>query len=151
MNNSLYQSNNRQEHSGFTLIEVLVASMILFASISTISLIYKGAYLTSEKSDSYVVASGAIPIVLENIKEKIRAEGDSSSAKLFGNGAVWGVQYDWQAELQKIKAAPSLFDPDSGRNVETPEKYKLWQVSLNIHYKSLNQSYQYNEMSWNEK
>lgn len=137
--------------SGFTLIEVLVASMILFASITAISLIYKGAYLTSVKSDAHITVSGAVPVILANIKDKIRAEGESTAVKLSGEGNVWGVQYSWQAELENIKAAPNLFDPDSGKDVESPQKYKLWQVDLNIHYKTLKQPYQYNEISWNEK
>jgi len=137
--------------SGFTLIEVLVASLILFASISTISLIYKGAYLTSEKSNAHITVSGAVPIVLANIKDEIRAEGENTSVKLSGEGVVWGVQYNWQADLQKIKAAPNLYDPDLGKDVESPQKYKLWHVDLNIHFKTLKQSYQYNEISWNEK
>lgn len=137
--------------SGFTLIEVLVASLILFASISVISLIYKGAYLTSKKSEAHITVSGAIPIVLSNIKNAIRAQGMSSSVQHVGEGVVWDVQYNWKAELQKIKAAPNLYDPDLGKNVESPQKYKLWQVDLNIHYKSLKQSYKYNEISWNEK
>jgi hypothetical protein len=137
--------------SGFTLIEVLVASVILFSSISVISLIYKGAYLTSVKASAHMAVSGAIPIILTKVEDAIRAEGDTSSLQLTGDGIVWGVQYSWQAELQQFKAAPNLFDPDSGKDVETPKKYKLWQVDLSVRHKSLKQSYKYNELSWNEK
>jgi len=145
------KKSKRTQSAGFTLIEVMVAAVILFSVIATVSMVYKGAYLTSEKSNSHIVVSGAVPIILVNIKEHIRAEGDNTATKLSGEDVLWGVQFEWQANLQYIKAAPSQFDPDLGKEIKSPEKYKLWQVILNIHYKSLSQLYKYNEISWNEK
>ena len=52
------------QHSakGFTLIEVLVASMILFATIASSGVLYSGSLLASEKATQNIKISNVIPI-----------------------------------------------------------------------------------------
>lgn len=142
---------NKHIQSGFTLIEILVATVILFTSIATVSVIYKGAYLSAEKANAHVTISGVIPMVLNNIRQDIRAQGNSELTELSGKELAWGVNYNWSAAQIAFKAPPDVYDPDNGNMLSSPNKYKLWQVDLIVSYKVARKSYQYNELSWNDK
>ncbi|MDT0602815.1 PulJ/GspJ family protein [Thalassotalea castellviae] len=134
--------------NGFTLIEVLVAAVILFASIATVSMVYRGAFLSSEKAEQHVTLSGMMPIILANIKKDIRSLGDSQENELAKQGQVWEVSYQWKAQQVDFKSAPTKLDVDTGDYVTPPLKYKLWLVELAVQYRSTNQQFQFHELSW---
>jgi len=135
---------------GFTLIEVLVAAVILFTSIATVSMVYRGAFLSSEKANQYVTITGVLPSVMANIRRDIRAQGNSAESELDQKGKTWNVQYDWQAKLVEHKGAPSKLDVDTGDFVTPPLKYKLWLVDLSLNFQSTNKQYQFYEVSWTD-
>lgn len=139
-----------KQNQGFTLIEVLVASVILFASIATVSMIYRGAFLSSEKADQHVRISGIIPSLLANIRKDIQAQANSVESQLSRKGNVWSIQYNWQANLVDHKGAPFKLDVDTGDYLQPPLKYKLWQVNLNVEYKTTHKPYQFYEISWSD-
>ncbi len=137
------------EH-GFTLVEVLVASVILFSTIAVVSMVYRGAFISSEKATSHIAITGVLPSVLANIKQSIRAKGNSPSTELSGNSNAWDVSYQWRASLVSFKSPPDRFEEGSNVLVTPPEKYKLWQVELAIEKSGLVKSYQFKELSWND-
>jgi type II secretory pathway component PulJ len=139
---------NIKKDKGFTLIEVLVASVILFASIATVSMVYRGAFLSSEQANKHVSISGVMPSLLANIRADIRVQGNSFESQLEGQGNAWNVEYRWQATLVQHKSAPQRLDVDSGNYVNPPLKYKLWLVELDVQYKTNAKHYQFHEMSW---
>ncbi|MDX2370002.1 MAG: prepilin-type N-terminal cleavage/methylation domain-containing protein [Colwellia sp.] len=134
--------------NGFTLIEVLVASVILFASIATVSMIYRGAFLSSEQANKHVNISGVMPSLLANVRSDIRTQGNTFESQLGDQGNAWSVQYQWQANLVQHKSAPQRLDVDTGDYVNPPIKYKLWLVELDVQYQSISKHYQFYEMSW---
>jgi len=135
---------------GFTLIEVLVASVILFTAVATVSMVYRGAYISSEKANNHVVISGMLPSLLTKIQVDIRSKGMFPETQIFGEGSSWGVDYQWQADLLEHKSAPTKLDPDSGSYVTPPQKYYLWLVNLSLHYKGMSKKYSFRELSWND-
>ncbi|WDE00520.1 type IV pilus modification PilV family protein [Thalassomonas actiniarum] len=141
----------KKSTAGFTLIEILVASVILFSSIAVVSVVYKGAYLASEKADSHMTIAGAVPIILGNIREKIRGQGNADDIQLHGNDVAWGVVYQWRADQLDFKPPPVSFDIDSGQMIESDNKYKLWQVEVTLTYSNASHTFEFNELSWNEK
>jgi len=134
--------------TGFTLIEVLVASVILFASIATVSMIYRGAFISSEKANNHMVISGVLPATLANMRADIREQGNSNKTQLSDSGNTWSVDYKWTAKLISHKSAPKRFDTSTGEFVTPKKKYKLWQVELVFEYKGLMKNYQLRELSW---
>ena len=142
---------SKQTNTGFTLLEVLVASVILFASMAVVSLIYRGALVSSEKANSHIIISGVVPAVLNQVREKIRKQGNQQQTEIIGKGITWDVNYHWTANLLSIRSAPPSFDPDTGNNEASPEKYKLWQVDLQLSFSGINRDYHFKELSWNEK
>jgi Tfp pilus assembly protein PilV len=142
------QKNDKQQ--GFTLIEILVAAVILFTSIATVSMVYRGAFLSSEKANQYLTITGVLPSVLANIRSNIRAQGNSSDSELGQKGETWSVQYAWQAKLVEHKGAPDKLDVDTGDFVISPLKYKLWLVDLSMQFQTTNKQFQFYEVSWND-
>jgi type II secretory pathway component PulJ len=139
----------RKSELGFTLIEILVASVILFASLALISMIYRGAYLSSEKATRHVNISKVIPAVLSTIEYEIQQHSLTSSAtKIMQESRAWDVHYKWQASIIESKAAPSRYDVDEGKFTTEPEKYKLWLVNLTLTSQGLTKEYSFKEVSW---
>jgi prepilin-type N-terminal cleavage/methylation domain-containing protein len=136
---------------GFTLIEVLVAAVILFSSIAMVSMVFRGAFISSEKANNHMVISGVLPAVLATLRQDIRQQGNLTLTQLTNNGAMWDVDYQWQAALLSYESAPEKFDPQSGKLVTLAPKYKLWEVQLTLKYKSLLKHYQFNELSWSSE
>jgi len=136
---------------GFTLIEVLMASVILFASIATVSMIYSGAFISSERANQHVKLSSILPSLLANIRDDIRTEGNTLETQLTQKGQVWSIDYQWRANLVDQKSAPSKLDVDTGDYITPPLKYKLWQVNLETKYQSTVKEYQFYQVSWTDE
>lgn len=149
MKNSHNSSNFKTQ--GFTLIEVMVAAVILFAVIASVSMIYSGAFLSSEKASKNALAANIVPALLAKIKEEIRSQGNSSNESLANKGIFLDANYQWNAKLIEFRSAAPVFSPESGENIQQLLKYKLWQVHLFINVKTTKQNYTYNEISWNDK
>jgi len=146
-----YSHSLHNKSNGFTLVEVLVASVILFASIATVSMIYRGAFISSEKANKHINISGVLPSILATIREDIRQQGNSTRTDLKNESTAWQVSYRWQASLVGYKAAPPFFYPDIGKMSNPPQKFKLWSVQLILEYSGLTKHYQFHELSWNDK
>ena len=136
---------------GFTLIEVLVAAVILFTCIAMVSVVFRGAFISSEKANNQMVISGVLPAILATLQQDIRQQGNLALTQLTNNGAMWDVNYQWQAAIVSHQSAPEKFDPQSQKLVVLAPRYKLWQVQLTLKYKSLSKHYQFNELSWSSE
>tara|TARA_R110000772_G_scaffold154487_1_gene265505 strand:+ start:8569 stop:9030 length:462 start_codon:yes stop_codon:yes gene_type:complete len=139
------------QQQGFTLIEVMVASVILFSSIAAVTMLYRGAYLSSDKANQQVNTTGMIPIILANVRNEIRMQGNTHQTTLTGKSAAWQVNYSWQAQMVEHKGAPVKIDTDSGDYITPPPKYKLWDVKLTLINKTTSKSYQFYELSWSDE
>ncbi|XQW85901.1 PulJ/GspJ family protein [Thalassotalea piscium] len=140
----------RQER-GFTLIEVLVATVILIISITVVSMIYRGAYIGSEKANNHIMIKTALPAILATVRSEIRQRSNSNDTQLEGRNKVWDTQYYWTAQLKEFKSPPAHMDVDAGGFVTPDKKYKLWEVALTLTMKQTTKSYQFKELSWNNE
>ena len=138
------------KQKGFTLIEVMVAAVILFSVIASVSMIYRGAFISSEKANNHVEIAGVLPSILASLRYDIRQQGNSASTELSQQGSTWNVNYHWQAKLIDFKSAPEKFDVDTGKFITPPKKYKLWQVVLTLESNGLKKQYQLKELSWSD-
>jgi len=139
------RSNKTQQ--GFTLLEVLVASVILISSIAAISLAYRGALIASERADKNVQISGVIPVIVSAVAEDLRAQ-DNGQVLLNGAGSAWGAKYSWKAELSEFKPPPEQFDIDEGKVVSYKPRFRLWAVELNVKFNGVEKYFTYSELSW---
>jgi prepilin-type N-terminal cleavage/methylation domain-containing protein len=133
---------------GFTLLEVLVASTILFASIAVVTLIFKSAYVSSEKAEGKLVQTSVVNALLPIIQQDIRIKTTQFTDKLTGAGILWGQQYQWNSHVIAFKSPADKLDLDTAKIESYPERYKKWQVELIIGSGNSQLSYHYHELSW---
>lgn len=140
--------NNNQ--SGFTLIELLVATIILFMAMGAVSLIYRGAFISSEKASNHVNIVANVPALLSQIKQQVQS-APPQQTQLNGQGTAWQSSYTWQASVEKTKvvvdAASSL---EFGEQMAPKKQFKLWQVTLTLNSHGIVKNYTFNEVSWHD-
>ncbi|MFT5755303.1 MAG: type II secretory pathway pseudopilin PulG [Alteromonadaceae bacterium] len=145
---STYKSNEIKHSKGFTLLEVLVASTILFASIAIVTLIFKTAYVASEKAQRKLVLTSVIPTLLPIIQQEIRSQTTIQSEELTGNGTQWGITYQWKGRVTAFESPADKLDSQTAQMDSYPKRYKKWQVELIVGTEKNQLNYQYNELSW---
>lgn len=138
-----------QKQRGFTLIEVLVASVILFLVISFTTLIYRGAALSSHKAERSIYINGMLPLLIDEIQLQIREEGQDDISSLNANQEMGELTYQWTAKVFEYRSAPPLLIAEAGMTEEQNNRYKLWQVEIKAEYKGYKREYRYVELSWN--
>ena len=119
-------SSNRQR--GFSLIEVLIASFILFVTISTMTLVYRGALLSSGKAEKSLLVSATVLPIRQIISDGFRNGNFSELGR--GIGAYGAVDYEWQATLSYVGLPPTVVQEDSG--LASDLRYYLWDIQLII-------------------
>ncbi|WP_165724818.1 prepilin-type N-terminal cleavage/methylation domain-containing protein [Pseudoalteromonas sp. SA25] len=136
--------------SGFTLIELLVATIILFMAMGAVSLIYRGAFISSEKASNHVNIVANVPALLSQIKQQVQS-ASAEQTQLNGQGNAWQSTYTWQANVQQTKTitdATMALEFGEGNSVKT--QFKLWQVTLVINSHGIVKNYTFNEVSWHD-
>ncbi|REL26106.1 prepilin-type N-terminal cleavage/methylation domain-containing protein [Thalassotalea euphylliae] len=141
---------------GFTLLEVLIASLILFATIAVVSILFKSSFIASEKAQQKLEHTAVVPAVLSVISQEIQEKTTATAKELGNKGQMWGVNYHWQANEVAFKAPPDKFDQETGNTENQDNRYKLWQVELTLGSDNTSAKgnepgslqYRYKEVSW---
>ena len=136
---------------GFTLIEVLVAALLMFLVITTMMTIYQGAMLSSEKALQQLRFSGVVPELRAQITQDIRTSS-TQRTELNGAGDLGEIQYTWLAQ----KAAKGrAFHPDNLPGAlanDVPDKgttpLHLWEVKMTLRRNTQVREYTFWELSW---
>ncbi|NWL15264.1 prepilin-type N-terminal cleavage/methylation domain-containing protein [Pseudoalteromonas sp. Scap03] len=139
-----------KKQSGFTLIEVLVASVILFSSIAIVGVVYKGVLVSTVKAEKHMHLTSVVSTAVDKIERKLKTIGNSAQQEDSGTFVLLGVTANWHAVLVQSKSPPDLFDPDSGKSVQIEKKYNLWRVELKLNYKGTSQVYNFSGLNWSD-
>lgn len=131
---------------GFTLIEVLVASFILFLVISTMTMVYRGAMLSSHKSERVLKFTTVIEPIAQKIRIQIQSPSDQGGFN--GNGVMGDITYSWSATKAQESKAPLVFDLELGEVSSGNKTYSLWDITLELKANGASRQYQFNEVSW---
>lgn len=143
-------SKTRANTEGFTLIEVLLSVIILFASSVLVLTIFQSSATLSQKATSYLELVEDIPQIRRELTEAIRAEqGPSAKQGRFSLGAT---EVSWTAELitsgaiaqlsaSELMQVASLDDPLN-------RTFYLWQVDFVITNGARSTSYDFIELTW---
>lgn len=130
---------------GFTLIEVLIASTILFASLTVISEAYRASVLASQKATQLAELLTPLPLITDHVKEKLIA---NPVERLSGAGRLLDIDFFFEAQSRKFSPPASRFDPDSGaRQVYSP-RYRLYDIRLDLKSGRTQRSFRYQELAW---
>jgi len=133
---------------GFTLIEVLVASLILFSVLTISTNIYRSSIKAVEKVSAITLISRALPFVREDIKTKI-FQKEIKGEDVFNKN----ISYTWHcAPLETSKNIISAYDEFTGGLQYGHFNLALNKVFLTIKYGNgfliKEKKYQYKELSW---
>ena len=132
---------NTKYQSGFTLLEVLLSSFILFSTIVTMTLIYRGAVLSSDKSEQALSVSVAAHAVQRIVSDEFREMIDKSQP--YGDGLYGEVAYRWSAVATHKGIRRGSPDGSSSSRELT-----LWQINLTVSKGMMTKQFNYSEISW---
>lgn len=133
--------------SGFTLIETLLAGLILFAVLAVASMSYSGAMGSSLKAQNRIEMAKSVPFILEKLRLDMRQRSQQSN-NMSGNGQIMGTTYSWQAVIKQRGAAPSQLNQFTGKFEEGPKRFKLWEINLKLEYKGYETTKLVHEVTW---
>ena len=133
---------------GFTLIEVLVASIILFIFVAMAAQIFRQSAVSSLKAERAVKVAAVVPLVVENIRSKIMDAKDLSDVS--GQGRLQEVEYIWRASLAQRLPPIEGFDPRTEEFRTFEDKYSLWNVDITIVIGNYERHWVYEELTWYE-
>tara|TARA_B110000046_G_C12725676_1_gene286454 strand:- start:114 stop:524 length:411 start_codon:yes stop_codon:yes gene_type:complete len=129
---------------GFTLLEVLLAGFILFITITAMTMVYRGAILTSSKAEASLTMSAALPFIRPLVTDQIRAKTEPDDR--LGAGQYGTVNYSWTA-IVSHRGRPSLEMLEVNGAGDVYE-YLLWNVQLTLSLNNRVEKYIFQEMTW---
>ena len=138
-----------REQRGFTLIEVLIAAVIMFTVLATATVSLRGAMHASERASRTTELLAPLPWITPTIRERLREYlGDNLATERSGEGVVFGVEYRFHASLVRSGAPPSRFDVDAAEFVEYAPRFGLYDVELELEREGEKSRFVYQELAW---
>ena len=129
--------------SGFTLIEVLIAGVILFSITTTMTLVYRGALLSSGKAERSVLLTRHVNFIRQKVSDDFQNTPASRNRR--NNGNFGPIEYEWEAILTHVGQPSSIIQEDSGRE---DLEYYLWTIELVLRNGSQVRDYEFTELTW---
>lgn len=120
-----------QRNKGFTLIEVLIASVILFSALAITAELYSASSLSAKKATQRAHVYQINTIALTSIKAKIaRLAENRQLAEFSDEFTLFGVVYSWHATREKFESR--VISPD---DVTPPRpQFGLFNVNISAQY-----------------
>jgi len=146
MKRLLNSPNSNKNQKGFTLIEVLVASFILFLVLAAITMVYRGALLSSYKAERTLRFSSIVEPISEQVR--IQIQESSSEEQLIGSGNMGEVTFNWVAIKTHQSKAPLKLNIGTGEYDTGNKTFNLWEVTLKLQLKKASRDYHFSEVSW---
>ncbi|MCY7294378.1 PulJ/GspJ family protein [Alteromonas sp. a30] len=125
---------------GFTLIEVLIASVILFMAIALVSMAYKSGIRAEMAAEKHVFRAVALGFIEAAIKEELRASPSNTS----GEGRWSRFEYSWKVVDVKEKWSKAGLDYESNTQVQFGRKVFLQYISVEIN----EVEYEFTHLTW---
>lgn len=137
--------------SGFTLVEILVASVILFTCLGAAAVSYNTAVNLAQKLDETIAVSSAMPHIREQIKTHLFQGTLSGTITHAGDPVIL-----WQAAEHLSGFTLSTVDESSDRLFE-PGRFRIILYTVTLTGRSgqldnaYSQVYTYTELVWEER
>ena len=138
-----------REQRGFTLIEVLIAAVIMFTVLATATVSLRAAMHASERASRTTELLASLPWITPTIRERLREyPGDNLATERSGEGVMFGVGYRFRALLVRSGAPPPQFDVDAGDFIEYAPRFGLYDVELELEREGEKRRFVYQELAW---
>lgn len=134
-----------RQQTGFSLVETLVAAMILFSVLSTAFLAFQGSILSSAKAQSRIELLASVPLIRRDISQRL-----ISTSNLSGRGVMGLFRYSWTATP---RVSGSAFNPSLGES-PTPSsedrEFVLWDVVFQVESSDSQREFTFVELGWSD-
>lgn len=129
---------------GFTLIEILIASVILFLMISTGFVAYQSAIQQNQRAVKLIYLYSYTEIIRSNIRHELhRQQGQQQ-----GEGSFNAVHYKWRiTDKSAYLAAPAVFN-ELANFQQQPNRFALATIELILEFEQLERQQTYQELVW---
>lgn len=131
---------------GFTLVEILVATVIILFSIATLSALINSANQTEIKTSDRLELLAQVPTILTSIKLNIRLSGKPNT--LSGEGATPNTQYSWRATLASSSGPANVLPNASETSLSGQNTFKLYNVDLQVWSGNVSRDYTFSVLAW---
>lgn len=131
---------------GLTLIEVLIAAIILFAVVASVSQVYQVAVTASIRASRTVESAALVPLLADTITFQVR-QAETLSA-LSGKGIIDNFVFSWSASVINRSPPAPRFEFQTDNYVVGEERFYLWKVELQVSRDSFQRDYQFTVLSW---
>ncbi|MBF0370848.1 MAG: prepilin-type N-terminal cleavage/methylation domain-containing protein [Magnetococcales bacterium] len=134
----------RSGHTGFSLLEVLVASVILFSAIAAATLVVRGAAISHDRARETI----RLAETMTDLGDRIQLQLLDGNKK--GEGYQNGLYYQWQATLLKEEVSYPRIDSDTLTEAHGLYTVSLHQVELTLSPPGLAppRTFSYQELAW---
>lgn len=131
---------------GFTLVEILVAFVILFFAIVTVAAVINSANLATIQSNKRLALLADVPAIKDQIVLHIQTSDGKTS--LSGEGRSPHTSYYWQAEITQSSQSPNIADEESGGVQMGANTFFKWQVEMVVGADKLQRNYRFTVSQW---
>ncbi|OPX18846.1 MAG: hypothetical protein BZ151_12405 [Desulfobacca sp. 4484_104] len=134
--------------NGFTLVEILIAALILFATLAVSTLIFHTAARTEDRIAAQAALSTALPNIMELIKDEITAGQEEGQGQYSST-----VSYHWRVtSRESSKNVTSAYEETTGKTAYGNFQLQLNTIRVRLRYQryalSREISHEYKELSW---
>ncbi len=116
---------NKQQ--GFTLVEVLIAAVILFSALAIVADLYKASSFTANKvtnkANFYQATTNVISTIKADIHQRVQ---ERKSPEFTGSFSSGGIDYEWQAVRTSFKSRVRTLEDV----IEPPAQFGLYEVNV---------------------
>ena len=134
--------------AGLTLIEVLIASVMIFTVMTVVSEGYQASLLASRKATELDVLLAPLPLVLNKIQTDLRETRDKDLSELQGDGTILKVGYRYRARSEKFLSPVPGYDFATDQIRDYAPRYHLFLVTLTLEFGSTTRTFRYREVAW---
>jgi type II secretory pathway pseudopilin PulG len=133
-----------KDEAGFTLVETLVAAVILFSVLTSAFLAFQAAITSSARAESRLHLLAVVPRVRAEVTQQMRGSNVAS-----GRGVMGGVAYEWRAALSTRGAALNIDNLGSSTGLAPQAReFRLWRVMVSLELSGSRREFIFTELTW---
>lgn len=103
--------SQKNHNKGFTLIEILIAAIILFSALAITAELYSASSLSANKASQKAHFYQIHPVAISAIKNQLRQLTENRALAEHANKfVISGIEYQWNARRILFKARAPDFD-----------------------------------------
>ncbi len=134
-----------QSIHGMTLVEVLIAATILFATITIVSDAYRGSLAADLRARRVAELLAPTPLIVARVQSDIRLK---PQPVVEGRGVIAGVNFAYRASSREPVPPPPRFDAEFAEFVVYEPRFRLYDVRLTLTSGSISREFTYRELAW---